>query len=147
MRKGARSIPLANQRRPCRFGECVTCDHMITKDIVSRGIDNERYCLIFYDDATRFTMAYPVGYRNEQESIKALRDFEGPVPVIRSIYTDGAPEFEAMCKKIRPEGICHPKATPEVSTSNARAERRNRHFLEGARTALDRAGVGVKLWP
>ena len=67
--------------------------------------------------------------------------------MIKSIYTDGAPEFEAMCQKIRPEGICHPRATPEVSTSNARAERRNRHVLEGTRTILDRAGCGVKLWP
>ena len=120
---------------------------MITKDVLSQGIDAERYCLTFYDDATRFTMAYPVGHRNEQDSLAALRDFEGPNPVIRYIYIDGAPEFEAMCKRIRPEGICHSKATPEVSTSNARAERRNRHVLEGTRTALDRAGVGVKLWP
>ena len=85
-------------------------------------------------------MAYPVGHRNEQDSLAALlRDFEGPDPVIRSMSTDGAPEFEAMCKRIRPEGICHSKATPEVSTSNARAERRNRHVLEGTRTALVRA--------
>ena len=110
-------------------------------------MDSERYCLVFYDDGTRFTMAYPVGHRNEKDSLLALKDFEGPEPVIKSIYTDGAPEFEAMCQKIRPEGICHPKGTPEVSTSNARAERRNRHVLEGTRTVLDRAGCGIKLWP
>ena len=81
------------------------------------------------------------------DSLKALRDFEGPEPVIKSIYTDGAPEFVKMCKNIRPEGICHPTSTPGVSISNARAERRNRHVLEGTRTALDRAGAGVKLWP
>ena len=120
---------------------------MVTKDANSQGIDAEKYCLKIYDDATRFTMAYPVGHRNATDSLEALRDYEGPDPVIKSIYIDGAPEFVKMCKRIRPEGICHPTSTPGVSSSNARAERRNRHVLEGARTALDRAGVGVKMWP
>ena len=92
-------------------------------------------------------MAYPVGHRNHQDSLGALRDFEGLDPVIKSIYTDGAPEFVKMCKTIRPEGICHPISAPGVSTSNARVERRNRHVLEGTRAILDRACVGVKLWP
>ena len=109
---------------PNRFGVCVTCDHMVTKDVNSQGIDAEKYCLTFYDDATRFTVAYPVGHRNAADSLEALRDFEGPTAVIKSIYTDGAPEFVKMCNKIRPEGICHSKSTPGVSSSNARAERR-----------------------
>ena len=146
-KRAARRKSRKGEARPTKFGESVTCDHMVTKDANSQGIDAEKYCLTFYDDATRFTMAYPVGHRKHQDSLGALRDFEGPDPVIKSIYTDGAPEFVKMCKNIRPEGICHPTSTPGVSTSKARAERRNRHVLEGTRTALDRAGAGVKMWP
>ena len=120
---------------------------MITKNVVSQGIDAEKYCLTFYDDVTSFTMAYPDGHRNGKCSLSALRDYEGPDDRINSIYTDGAPEFVYMCNRIRPEGICHSKSTPGVSSSNARAERRNRHVLEGTRTALDRSGLGVRLWP
>ena len=117
IRKGARAKHRPESCRPTRFGQCVTYDHMITKGLHSQGIDAERYCLTFFDDATKFTMAYPVGHHNEHDSLAALRDFEGPDPVIKSIYTDGTPEFEAMCKRIRPEGICHSKATPELSTA------------------------------
>ena len=84
--------------KPDHFGICVTCDHMVTKDVNSQGIDAEKYCLTFYDDATRFTMAYPVGHRNAADSLEALRDFEGPTDVIKSIYIDGAPEFVKMCR-------------------------------------------------
>ena len=87
------------------------------------GIDDERYCLTFFDAATSFTMSYPVASRSTQDCLDALKDFEGADPIIKPIYSDGAPEFEKMCKKIRPEGIVHPTSTPGVSTSNARAER------------------------
>ena len=51
-KQGARRKHRPDAERPTRFGQCVTCDHMITKDVLSQGIDAERYCLTFYDDAT-----------------------------------------------------------------------------------------------
>ena len=96
---------------------------------------------VFYDDFTQFTDAFPQGSHTADQCAKALRDFEGPERTVKCIYTDGAPEFEKMCAKARPEGICHPTSTPYVSSSNARAERRNRHVLGGTRAVLKRAGL------
>ena len=77
----------------------------------------------------------------------SLHEYEGPDKIIKSIYSDGAPEFKRACKKLRPEGLAHDISTPYRHTTGAKIERRNRLVLDGARTALDTSGLGVVMWP
>ena len=87
-------------------------DTLIAKEERSKGVDDQRYCVVMLDEATYYTDAFPGAKRNDAESSKALNEYEGPRDRIKSVYSDGAPEFKSACRRLRPEGVTHDLSTP-----------------------------------
>ena len=62
-------------------------DTLIAKGEESRGVDDQRYCVVMLDEATYYTDAFPGAKRNDAESGKALNEYEGPRDMIKSVYS------------------------------------------------------------
>ena len=119
----------ARQRHPAnddcppeQFWDRVLCDTMVLKNEPSKGFDGSQYGITFMDEATGYTDDFPVASRSTEEAAKALNEFEGPTPVIKSIYSDGAPEFNKMARKHRPAGVVHDISTPYRHTAATKIE-------------------------
>ena len=132
----------ALQRPTERFGNVVTCDHLISRSMQNRGMRGEANALTVKDLHTNLTMCYPVFTKNAEETEEALRHFKGNRKV-DVIYSDNADELIKATRKIKAKH--HPSVTG-VPKSNAIVERTNQIVRDGVATALPRAGVPACYW-
>ena len=121
----------------------VTDDWMVSKNELSTGIDNERYCMFAYDLGTHFVMACPKGCKDTIEAFMSLKHYAGQQNVIR-FYSDGGGELVSAAKALK---LNRDRSLLHSHSNNGISERRNRIGLEGTRTVLMRAGMPTSLWP
>jgi hypothetical protein len=127
---------------PTKFGEEITCDHLVARSAAAQGLDGERNMLVVKDRATNYVDCFPVFSKGAQEVAVSLRMFFGRVkPGL--IYTDCAPELAKAIEYI----AAHGTARPYRHETNGRIERTIRLVAEGARTCLTQAGLPTRLWP
>ncbi len=125
------------------FGDLVTADHLVSKNDVSAGIDDESFGMVILDHATTWVETHPACAKSADEAALALDKFMGRQK-IRVMYTDNAPE---LVKAIAVLKIQHDTSTPYRSTTNGVAERMNRKVIEGTRAVLTQAGLSARWWP
>ena len=129
---------------PTKFGEIITADHFIANNELDEGISGERSGVVILDRGTRWIDCFPQADKTAEGAMRALNEFVHPSEVVQSFYSDGAPE---LAKAARDLGWRHATSTPGRPETNGVAERAVRKVLEGARTALEHAGLPPKWWP
>ena len=127
------------------FGDEVTCDNWIItpkNGINLRGIDGETCALVFRDRATNWVQCVPQKKHTKQETKSALQYIKGIETFVR-FHSDGSGEIDQACKEME---VLHTISPPSIPQKNSRAERSNRHVLEGARTLMENSGVPQRFW-
>ena len=82
----------AYQRITTRFGQIVTCDHMISRSVENQGLRGETNALTVKDLHTKLLMCYAVFTKSADEVEDALRHFKG-TRRIDVVYSDNADEL------------------------------------------------------
>ena len=96
------------------FGDLVTADHLVSKNDVSAGIDDEGYGMVILEHATTWVETHPTCGKSAAEAATALERFQGARQKIKAMYTDNAPE---LVKAIALLKIKHDTRTPYRSTT------------------------------
>ncbi len=91
---------------------------------------------------SRLKEIYPVADKTMETTALCIRNFTGGKKV-KLLYSDGAPEIGAACKK---EGILWDTSEPGIPQSNSLIERTNQDILQGTRTLLLQAGLPSCFW-
>ena len=133
------SAPMAD--KPKKFGDQVTCDHVISKSAEAMGTDRKKYAMIIRDIYTNWIEFAPQMNRDKHEARAALRRFD-PKGAIKSLWTDNARELMGAAADL---GYNNPTSTPYRHQSNTQAERYNRLVLEGTRAIISASGFAVLL--
>ena len=130
--------------RPEKFGDQVTCDHLLAQDVDDVGMDDESCALVLLDRGTDYIDAIPQPERTAACCYMALLEFAGPYDYINELYSDGAPELVKAAKDAK---WIHSTSAPERPQKNGVAERAVRSVKAGGRTVLLKAGLPAKFWP
>ena len=112
----------------------MTADTIIALNEKSLGIAGQSAALIIGDIGTDVCECRAMKTKGAATHKKAISEFKGPYDTITHMRTDGSKELETACEQLE---LPHDTSTPGRPESNARAERRNRIVLEGARTTLN----------
>ena len=113
-RRGAFSRPVE------RWGDIITCDHMVqTDEDWNMGLNGMRDVLTVKDIATGLTWAYPTASKSGDDTMEALTQFCGQWQ-IKCIYTDCSPEIADACRRL---GYVHETNQPGVPQTNGIVER------------------------
>ena len=142
------------KRRPCRrlpegstadkhegFGELITMDH-----IDAHGDNQSRLAhvgaLSVLDVGTSFGYAFPVKFKDADETLECLQRFIGSTP-IRAFYCDGAPALTSAAKQLKAPVDTSKAARPQT---NGVIERFNQEVCRGTKVALMQAGLPPPFW-
>ena len=127
-----------------KFGDHITLDHVITRDLRDFGIEGEKVALIIKDVYTNFRFVYPASHKDSDQVYENLLHFFAVEDEVGTVYSDNAPELEGAIARY---GVRHNTSRPYVDESKAVVEREIRTILEGTRSNLLQAGLPDKLWP
>ena len=83
-----------------KFGDRITCDHLVTQSVEEESIDGDRVALVFKDVATNFRWIYPSAAGSAEECLNAFRRFTRPDDKVGMSYSDKAPQLKAACDKM-----------------------------------------------
>ena len=115
------------------------------------SIGGRRYFLTFIDDASRKTVVYFL--KSKTEVLESFQDFKAFAENqtgerIKRIRTDNGREYvnREMKEFLRKSGIHHEMTAPYNPEQNGLAERRNRTYVERARSMLFDAGLDKSFW-
>nr|GFA28270.1 putative reverse transcriptase domain-containing protein [Tanacetum cinerariifolium] len=110
------------------------------------SINGKRYVLVIVDDYSRYTWTHFL--RSKDETPEVLIDFlrlvqRGLQAQVRVVRTDKGTEFlnQTLHAYFATEGILHQTSVARTPEQNGIVERRNRTFVEAARTMLSAAKV------
>ena len=126
------------------FGDHITVDHIITRDLRDHGFQDERVALVVKDVFTKFRYVYPSPTKSSDQCFEDLLHFLGQEDAVGVFYSDNAPELHAAIKSL---GVRHVTSREYVDTNKSVIEREIRTILEGTRSNLVQAGLPDKLWP
>ena len=127
-----------------KFGDHVTIDHVITRDLRDFGIEGEKVALVVKDVCTNFRYVYPSSTKDGEQVYENLLHFFQVDDDVGIIYSDNAPELEDATRKFK---IRHNTSRPYADESKSVVDREIRIILEGTRANLTQAGLSEKLWP
>ena len=127
-----------------KFGDHVTIDHIITRDLRDFGIEGEKVALVVKDVCTNFRYVYPSSTKDGEQVYENLLHYFQVDDDVGIIYSDNAPELEDATRKFK---IRHNTSRPYADESKSVIEREIRTILEGTRANLTQAGIPEKLWP
>ena len=131
-------------RDPKKFGDIVTCDHVLMKDWFGiGGIDGYNDTLNVLDLATKCKHSFPTHGLDTFETFCALNQVKGKDRV-QNVYCDNYGSLVKAAKQIG--ATCEP-SQPGVHHSNAIIENCNGDILNGTRTLLLQAGIPACFWP
>ena len=102
-------------------------------------------CLVMYDRATRFVDARPLGSKTKRDIIKAIGLFKGRNR-IHHIYSDNCPALREGVSELHPH-VIHDFSQVGIPESNSGIETMVKVVTNGARVALDSAGLPSAFWP
>ena len=126
-----------------KFGDHVTGDHLVTRDVDEQTIDGDRVAMVMKDVATNFRWIYPSARSHAKDCILAFKHFLAPGDELGVFYSDSAPSISLACREL---GWRHNTSVAYVSKTNAVAERNLRSVLEGTRVNLEQAGLHHSYW-
>ena len=123
MRSRLRRAPIGRQPRGWRaaaakrFGDVVTCDHIILRrgDGALDFTDERRTAFSVYDVGTGFVGCYPLPNKSAEQVERALRHFIGPQKA-KLLYSDGGRELKSAAHAL---GIPPDSAHPRVHETNS----------------------------
>ena len=127
-----------------KYGDHLTIDHIITRDLRDYGFDDQKVGFVVKDVCTKFRYVYPDATKEGEQCYENLLHFTGADDEIGVIYSDNAPELEYAVKKL---GVRHNTSREYSDENKAVIEREIRTVLEGTRAALTQAGLPDKMWP
>jgi len=127
------------------FAQRFTLDHIITKNELSRSYKGHTAAVTFLDLFTGWRQVVPVKTKSKDDTVTALKHILGAYSEDSDItaYSDQSHEIMEACVWMN---IAHDLATPGCPQSNSRAERNNRHLLEGTRSEHYESGVPTVMW-
>jgi hypothetical protein len=126
---------------PEEFGDEVTADYLSVgpEELSWHG---ERFALVMYDRATRWLQCFPKLSSSAEHTKEAFLSFMGH-KLVKSFYSDRAPEFRATAREL---GWEFHSSVPGRPQSNGVAERAVRRVIEGTRVVLEQSGFPQKWW-
>ena len=118
------------QRKPDKWGQCITCDHIVSKEDNMLSIKGHRDCLTIKDLWSGLKHCYATYDKGHEQAIKCMQHFIGDRICYR-VYSDNSGEIGKALKtmKLMPEN-----SQPGRHENNAIIERENQDFLGGIRT-------------
>ena len=138
-----RRVPPERKNKITEFGQELSADTLLSKNEASTSLEGDKFAIIFHDEGTGWLEGAPDGNRNIEAARRAFRNLAGSRQTIDSFYCDNAGELTKAADELE---WVNPTATPFLSKSNSRAERRIGHAKEGTRTALLAAGMPPGMW-
>ena len=128
-----------------KFGDHVTMDHIITRDLKDPGLDGERVAaLVIKDVYSKFRYIYPAEAKGTGYCIDRFKHFPKVEDKIGTICSENAPELIAAAKSLKARLVT---SRAYVNENKSVIEREIRTILDGTRANLEQGGTGVKLWP
>ena len=82
------------------FGDHITVDHIITRDLRDHGFQDERVALVVKDVFTKFRYVYPSPTKSSDQCYEDLLHFLGQEDTVGVFYSDNAPELHAAIKSL-----------------------------------------------
>ena len=126
-----------------KWGDIVTCDHMIQGDANWQvSCNEERHALSVRDLATGWKWCYPMRGKSGWETELALGHFAGPYK-LRLVYSDDSAEISWACRQRK---WPHEVSQPGVPQNNGIIERTNGDILAMTRASLIHAGLPNFCW-
>ena len=126
------------------FGDHVTVDHLITRDLKDHGFEDQKVALVVKDVYSQFRYTYPSETKSTEQCYEDLLHFFGKDDTIGVVYSDNAPELGAAIKKLE---CRHNTSREYVDENKAVIEREIRTVLEGTRSNLEQACMPERYWP
>ena len=127
-----------------KFGDHITIDHIITKDLRDHGFEGEKVAFVVKDVYSKFRYVYPSETKSSEQCTSDLQHFLKVEDKVGIVYSDNAPELEAAVKQL---GVRHNTSRAYVNENKAVIEREIRTILEGTRSNLTQANMPDHVWP
>ena len=127
-----------------KYGDHITVDHIITRDMLDHGYDDQKVALVVKDVYSQFRYVYPSDTKNSDQCHEDLLHFLGKDDEVGIIYSDNAPELGQAIKRL---GVRHNTSREYVDENKSVIEREIRTILEGTRANLAQSGMPEKYWP
>ena len=127
-----------------KYGDHITVDHIITRDMLDHGYDDQKVALVVKDVYSQFRYVYPSDTKNSEQCHEDLLHFLGKDDEVGIIYSDNAPELGQAIKRL---GVRHNTSREYVDENKSVIEREIRTILEGTRANLEQSGMPEKYWP
>ncbi|OLP98785.1 hypothetical protein AK812_SmicGene18734 [Symbiodinium microadriaticum] len=127
-----------------KYGDHITVDHIITRDMLDHGYDDQKVALVVKDVYSQFRYVYPSDTKNSDQCHEDLLHFLGKDDDVGIIYSDNAPELGQAIKRL---GVRHNTSREYVDENKSVIEREIRTILEGTRANLEQSGMPEKYWP
>ena len=140
----ARKLGGSSTIKSDKYGDHLTIDHIIARDLRDYGFDDQKVGFIVKDVCTKFRYVCPDATKEGEQCYENLLRFTGVDDEIGVIYSDNAPELEYAVKKL---GVRRNTSREYSDENKAVIEREIRTVLEGTRAALTQAGLPDKMWP
>ena len=99
-------------------------------------------CTCLSGQSNELGQCVPQKKHTKQETKSALQYIKGVETFVR-VHADGSGEIDQACKEME---VLHTILPPGIPQKNSKAERSNRHVLEGARTLMENSGVPQRFW-
>ena len=127
-----------------KYGDHITVDHIITRDMLDHGYDDQKVALVVKDVYSQFRYVYPSDTKNSDQCHEDLLHFLGKDDDVGIIYSDNAPELGQAIKRL---GVRHNTSREYADENKSVIEREIRTILEGTRANLEQSGMPEKYWP
>ena len=126
------------------FGDHITCDHIILKDLTEFGFHDQKDGFAIKDVFTNFRYCYPSETKTADQCHEDFLHFLQVKDEVGIVYSDNAPELIATMKKL---GIRRNTSRQYVDKNKAVIEQEIRTVLEGTRANLVQSGLPERYWP
>eukprot|EP00435_Cladocopium_sp_Y103_P074253 s1156_g47.t1 len=81
------------------FGDQITADHLVTRDIEEESIDADKVALILKDVAANFRWVYPSATNHAKDCVLAFKHFVGPGEEVGVFNSDNADAIRLACRE------------------------------------------------
>ena len=126
------------------FGDHITIDLVVTRDLLHHGLDNERVALVVKDVFSKFRYVYLSPTKEADQCHEDLQHYLQLGDKVGVVYSDHAPELKDAVSRMK---FRRNTSHAYVDENKAVIEREIRTVLEGTRANLTQAGLPDSLWP
>ena len=123
------------------FGNHITIDHVVTRDLRDHGLENEKVAFVVKDVFSNFRYVYPSPTKEADQCHEDLQHFLQVGDKVGVVYSDNAPELKDAVRRMK---FRHNTSRAYVDENKAVIEREIRTVLEGTRANLTQAGLQIR---